>query len=95
MTDRTLDQSVSRLARAVREAIESSVKAEVAASEARAAWEQTRGTEPNQVNCPNCGAPRSGKRCEYCGTELGDDDCEYEEIRDWTGEVVARIKRPK
>ena len=27
-------------------------------------------------NCPNCGAPRSGYRCEYCGTpfEASDGD---------------------
>lgn len=22
------------------------------------------------TNCPNCGAPLSGMKCEYCGTEL-------------------------
>lgn len=21
-------------------------------------------------NCPNCGAPNDGERCEYCGTEF-------------------------
>ena len=23
---------------------------------------------PVKSNCPNCGAPRHGARCEYCGT---------------------------
>ena len=22
------------------------------------------------ANCPNCGAPMKGGRCEYCGTEM-------------------------
>lgn len=22
------------------------------------------------TNCPNCGAPAAGSRCEYCGTPL-------------------------
>lgn len=22
------------------------------------------------MNCPNCGAPMKGSRCEYCGTEI-------------------------
>ena len=22
----------------------------------------------NELNCPNCGAPRTGTICEYCGT---------------------------
>lgn len=22
----------------------------------------------NKLNCPNCGAPRTGTICEYCGT---------------------------
>ena len=31
-------------------------------------------TEPNTnktTNCPNCGAPITGSRCEYCGTDFG------------------------
>lgn len=24
----------------------------------------------NSSNCPNCGAPISGTRCEYCGTDF-------------------------
>ena len=24
------------------------------------------------TNCPNCGAPAKGSRCEYCGTPLED-----------------------
>lgn len=28
------------------------------------------------TNCPNCGAPLNGGKCEYCGTEINhiDDD---------------------
>lgn len=25
-----------------------------------------------QLNCPNCGAPINGTRCEYCGTQFFD-----------------------
>lgn len=25
------------------------------------------------TNCRNCGAPVKGNRCEYCGTEYGDE----------------------
>ncbi len=25
-----------------------------------------------QLNCPNCGAPITGDRCEYCGTQFID-----------------------
>ena len=26
----------------------------------------------DKLNCPNCGAPISGFRCEYCGTQFWD-----------------------
>ena len=26
----------------------------------------------NELNCPNCGAPRTGTICEYCGTVFYD-----------------------
>lgn len=26
----------------------------------------------NEFNCPNCGAPITGDRCSYCGTQLID-----------------------
>ena len=28
----------------------------------------------DQLNCPNCGAPRHGRVCEYCGTEFYEKD---------------------
>lgn len=32
------------------------------------------------TNCPNCGAPAKGSRCEYCGTPL--EDCvDYDALR--------------
>ncbi len=39
------------------------------------------------TNCPNCGAPLNGSKCEYCGTEIHhvDEDVirqlEYEKLR--------------
>ena len=27
-----------------------------------------KGVKQKQYNCPNCGAPVTGDRCEYCGT---------------------------
>ena len=29
-------------------------------------------TKEELLNCPNCGAPISGDRCEYCGTQFID-----------------------
>lgn len=26
-----------------------------------------------EINCPNCGAPITGSRCEYCGTVFADE----------------------
>lgn len=31
------------------------------------------------TNCPNCGAPAAGSRCEYCGTPL-EDRLDYEAL---------------
>ena len=55
----------------------------------------------DELNCPNCGAPRHGGECEFCGTRFGGSDiridvkCDVDEtlIRDWTGEVVMKIRR--
>lgn len=34
------------------------------------------------LNCPNCGAPRRGTRCEYCGTAFL--FCAWDRIQDVT-----------
>lgn len=31
-------------------------------------------------NCPNCGAPVTGNKCEYCGTVFNHDDNDYETL---------------
>lgn len=31
---------------------------------------QTGATRPRPLNCPNCGAPVGGWKCEYCGTRF-------------------------
>lgn len=51
------------------------------------------------MNCPNCGAPITGKVCEYCGTRHAqeaeqvriDVNYEYTIIRDWDGNEVYRV----
>lgn len=51
------------------------------------------------INCPNCGAPRRGAVCEYCGTHFwryqGQATVEIEPdittIYTWDGSVVYRI----
>lgn len=32
------------------------------------------------TNCPNCGAPLNGSKCEYCGTITNDVDSEIARI---------------
>lgn len=32
------------------------------------------------TNCPNCGAPLNGSKCEYCGTITNDVDAEIARI---------------
>ena len=34
-----------------------------------------------KVNCPNCGAPLVGGRCEYCGTVSSEAEKKIQEIR--------------
>ena len=31
---------------------------------------RTTATRPRLLNCPNCGAPVTGQKCEYCGTRF-------------------------
>lgn len=33
--------------------------------------EQKKTLSKKPLNCPNCGAPLSNGKCEYCGTEAG------------------------
>ena len=32
---------------------------------------------PNLTNCPNCGAPITKDRCEYCGTHFNITNSDY------------------
>lgn len=34
------------------------------------------------TNCPNCGAPITGRRCEYCGTVFSENTTEIDELID-------------
>lgn len=53
----------------------------------------------SDTNCPNCGAPRTGAVCEYCGTHFaryqGEATVEVEsdgvDVYGWDGSVVAHI----
>ena len=36
---------------------------------------------PTVTNCPNCGAPIKGNRCEYCGTVFGPTDDDLDSLR--------------
>ena len=49
--------------------------------------------------CPNCGAPKRGAVCEYCGTHFGryqgqasiEIDQDYTTFYDWGGDQVYKI----
>lgn len=51
------------------------------------------------MNCPNCGAPKRGPVCEYCGTCFArrqrevtvEVEHDFTCLYDWSGEVVMRI----
>lgn len=52
------------------------------------------------MNCPNCGAPKSGAICEYCGTHFAqyygqavtvDVERDIIPIYDWCGRVVCVV----
>lgn len=53
----------------------------------------------SETNCPNCGAPKRGSVCEYCGTHFGryqgEVTAEVEEdsvtVYGWNGLPVARF----
>lgn len=36
---------------------------------------------PKGTNCPNCGAPIKGNRCEYCGTVFGPTNDDLDSLR--------------
>lgn len=50
-------------------------------------------------NCPNCGAPKHGAVCEYCGTHFGryqgqasvEVETNATHIYDWSGRIVHTI----
>lgn len=41
------------------------------------------------TNCPNCGAPLVGGRCEYCGTLSPDAEEKIQELRRQIDELVS------
>lgn len=53
------------------------------------------------TNCPNCGAPKHGSVCEYCGTSFArfageavvEVNYDTVDIYDWSGAVVYRVKK--
>ena len=55
------------------------------------------------MSCPNCGAPITGKTCEYCGTQHAKDveqvtitiHNDYDRIIDWSGNEIYRVMYPK
>lgn len=42
-----------------------------------------------EMNCPNCGAPLVGGRCEYCGTLSPDAEEKIRELRRQMDEFVS------
>lgn len=42
------------------------------------------------TNCPNCGAPLVGGRCEYCGTLSNDAEEKIQEIRRQIDKMLLR-----
>lgn len=44
-----------------------------------------------ETNCPNCGAPLVGGRCEYCGTLSPDAEEKIQEIRRQMDETIWLI----
>lgn len=50
----------------------------------------------SQLNCPNCGAPITGDKCEYCGTHFMDCTMDterpfYIKLRNRNGLYVDRV----
>lgn len=51
------------------------------------------------TDCPNCGAPKRGAVCEYCGTHFAhyqgqaivDVEPDFVDIRTWDGATCCRI----
>lgn len=37
----------------------------------------------NETNCPNCGAPIIGSKCEYCGTVFSNHDTTSSSSEQW------------
>ena len=54
-----------------------------------------------ETNCPNCGAPKRGSVCEYCGVHFGrsqgqvsiEVDADVVSIYDWSGSVLCSFVR--
>lgn len=43
------------------------------------------------TNCPNCGAPLKGSKCEYCGTTTKDVDAEIARLEMEKQNVLNQI----
>lgn len=46
-----------------------------------------------ETNCPNCGAPLAGGRCEYCGTLSPDAEEKIQELRRQMDEMIWLTSR--
>ena len=46
------------------------------------------------TNCPNCGAPFTGGKCAYCGTERTEERREYRSRIEQTSTGVTLIVEP-
>lgn len=46
------------------------------------------------TNCPNCGAPFTGGKCAYCGTERAEERREYRSRLEQTATGISLIVEP-
>lgn len=46
------------------------------------------------TNCPNCGAPFTGGKCAYCGTERPEERREYRSRLEQTATGISLIVEP-
>ena len=46
------------------------------------------------TNCPNCGAPFTGGKCAYCGTERAEERREYRSRLEQTATTISLVVEP-